>query len=90
MIIVESPNGSFRLIALEEGWYFYSPPLENPGVEAFISIEDPMVVQISEMLGSPPENLLKSRLAANILLEKLLNLRTLPNERNLRMLYSTV
>lgn len=80
MIIVETFNGNFKLISLKEGWYFYSPPLENPEVEEFISIDDPIVVQISEMLGCPPENLLNSKQAAKILLEKLINLKRSTNQ----------
>lgn len=78
MVIVATADRKYKLVSVaHEGWLFYTPPIDSPENEFFISIEDPMIVQIAELLQEDPEKLPASRKAAEILLEKLINLHKL-------------
>lgn len=71
MIIAVSEDRKYKLVAVgQEGWYFYSPPIENPEVEMFISVDDPLAVQVAEMLGADPKMLTGSYEAATLMLKK--------------------
>lgn len=75
MIVVASSDMRFRLVAIEnEGWYLYAPPIDNPSSELFISVDDPLILQIAETLGLTPLHLTVSRRAAELILERIVNL----------------
>jgi hypothetical protein len=73
--MVTSSDQRYKIVAIpDQGWYFYSPPINNPDRELFISTDDPLAFQVAEMLNIKVERATRSHLAAKILLQKLINL----------------
>jgi|GEM_PF-5858679 len=77
MVVVTSSDGRYKIIGLTgQGWYFYSPPITNPAYEFFVSIDDHLAFQVAELLKLTPEAATRNQIAAEVLLEKLINLKS--------------
>lgn len=75
MVIVQSKDLNYKIVSLgSEGWFFYTPPLHIESTGIFISLDDPVVKTIAEELKLEAAALPKSTKAAEMLLQRLINI----------------